>query len=449
MSFIASDGSVQESFIASGEPIAGTGAQRYRASDGSIQSAFYVEGASGGEQGPKGEQGPPGPRGEQGPQGDQGPVGLQGPEGPQGLQGPEGPEGPQGQDGRNLQIRGRLNDESELPASGNEDGDAFVVGEVSFIWYDGAWLGTGIQQGPEGPRGIQGQKGDKGDIGPTGLQGPRGLQGPNGIQGLPGVQGLQGPTGLQGQQGPAGPVAMRTSELWATPVRTLSASDNGLTILTTESITIISGIPADLGAGWWVEIDNTAGKGIVNFGGQRIYKGDIVRFWVDSTLTLRFAPIVRPSRVLLHAHTFTASNTFSNYELANAMLADFDYIEVRFNGFVPTTDSALFAQIRTAGVWQTSGYDSIALGAGEASLGTSTTSVILAPVAAGKNPSRGFFRFYKDRMPSHGTVMFPGQFRDTHSVLPNAAFDRIRVFYTGPASNNFIVAGELEFWGVR
>lgn len=186
MSFIASDGSVQESFIASGDPIEGTEARSYRASDGSVQSAFYVKGAGGGREGPQGVEGPKGPQGERGPQGEQGP------EGPQGLEGPQGPEGPRGQDGRNLQIRGRLSDISQLPPDGNEDGDAFVIGEISFIWYEDEWLGTGIQQGPEGPRGPDGLQG---------LPGLRGLQGPEGPQGPKGDTGEQGIRGIQGQKG--------------------------------------------------------------------------------------------------------------------------------------------------------------------------------------------------------------------------------------------------------
>jgi len=48
MSFIASDGTVQDKIMASGEPITGTDAKSYRASDGSLQGSFPVEGGGGG-----------------------------------------------------------------------------------------------------------------------------------------------------------------------------------------------------------------------------------------------------------------------------------------------------------------------------------------------------------------------------------------------------------------
>lgn len=172
-----------------------------------LQGVQGVEGPVG-DTGATGPQGDQGVRGETGPKGDQGVRGEQGPEGPQGAQGVQGPEGPIGADGRNLQIRGRLGSEAELPLDGNEDGDAFVIGELSYIWYDGEWLGTGIQQGPQGPRGLQGPEGPQGlegVKGDTGATGPKGDTGATGPKGDTGEQGIQGETGPEGPQGPAGP----------------------------------------------------------------------------------------------------------------------------------------------------------------------------------------------------------------------------------------------------
>lgn len=115
-----------------------------------------------------------------------------------GKDGERGPEGPRGQDGRNLKIRGRLSSDTMLPTTGNTDGDAFVVGdstsELTYIWYDGEWLGTGIQQGPEGPRGRDGINGRDGVDGKDGLNGSQGIPG---VKGDPGVDGSNNPNVYQ------------------------------------------------------------------------------------------------------------------------------------------------------------------------------------------------------------------------------------------------------------
>ena len=131
----------------------------------------------------------------------------------------------------------------DLPATGNSQGDAFIVqaDDSLYIWDGSAWVSGGSIQGPTGPTGpqgntgLQGQKGEpgvsnipgptgpQGETGPTGPQGapgndgtpgtngadgatgPEGPTGPQGLQGATGPQGLQGPTGPQGVEGPTGP----------------------------------------------------------------------------------------------------------------------------------------------------------------------------------------------------------------------------------------------------
>lgn len=158
--------------------------------------------------GSTGITGPTGPAGIVGATGPTGPAGVQGnrgPDGVQGIQGVPGDQGIPGIDGRNLQIIGRITGIENLPPTGNEEGDAYVVdvggSEVFYIWYDGAWSGTGIIQGPQGvtgPRGLQGLQGIQGVAGVSGIQGSIGATGPSGPSGTIGATGATGPSGVAG-----------------------------------------------------------------------------------------------------------------------------------------------------------------------------------------------------------------------------------------------------------
>lgn len=67
----------------------------------------------------------------------------------------------QGPEGAAIKILGTLSDPSELPASGNEVGDAYIIDGDLWSWTAaGAWNNNGRIQGP---------KGDKGDPGPANL----------------------------------------------------------------------------------------------------------------------------------------------------------------------------------------------------------------------------------------------------------------------------------------
>jgi len=174
--------------------------------------------ATPGPPGPEGPQGPPGPTG---PTGATGATGAPGPTGATGLQGPKGdpgnagatgPQGipgPQGPAGSGVTMKGSVPTSADLPASGNNQGDAFIVQADDSLWlWDGThWVSGGSIQGPQGQQGIQGPKGDPGATGPTGPQGnvgPPGATGPTGAQGPPGATGPTGATGAQGPQGVKG-----------------------------------------------------------------------------------------------------------------------------------------------------------------------------------------------------------------------------------------------------
>jgi hypothetical protein len=135
-----------------------------------------------------------------------------GPQGPQGEVGPAGPEGPTG---AGIAIRGELDDPGDLPGSGNNVGDAYLIHGDLWVWTgeEGGWDHVGRIQGPAGPAGPTGPAGATGPPGPTGPAGapggagptgPTGQQGPVGATGAAGPTGAQGPAGATGSTGPAG-----------------------------------------------------------------------------------------------------------------------------------------------------------------------------------------------------------------------------------------------------
>lgn len=194
-----------------------------------------------GAQGVAGPQGPAGPAGADstvaGPQGPPGPQGVPGPKGDPGEIGPEGPqgaEGPKGEQGTGINIKGTVATPGDLPSSGNNPGDGYIIESTGDLWmWDGTqWANAGQivgPQGPAGPIGPQGPKGDKGDQGVRGpgaqvgegpdptpapvttfwydtdAEAPGGIEGPQGPPGPQGPQGPAGPAGAQGVAGPQGP----------------------------------------------------------------------------------------------------------------------------------------------------------------------------------------------------------------------------------------------------
>ena len=273
-----------------------TDTYRINYTDGTT-STYTVKNGNNGERGPKGDTGEQGPKGdkgdpgEQGPKGDKGDTGEQGiqglqgeagPQGPkgdkgdtgeQGLQGIQGEQGPvgndgigiqaavvddegylvitytdgdidklgpvKGSDGTSISIKDSLTSTSELPSSGQNKGDGYLIdgnlwiytgtseeGSVNGFKNVGAIKGpagrgimsitiseegimtinysdstseeAGNVKGPKGDTGEQGPKGDKGDAGEQGIQGEQGLKGEKGDPGEQGIQGEQGPKGDKG-----------------------------------------------------------------------------------------------------------------------------------------------------------------------------------------------------------------------------------------------------------
>ena len=126
----------------------------------------------------------------------QGPAGKDGKDGATGPQGPQGIQGPKGDTGQGLDIKGKVDTTSQLPATASE-GDGYLVAEELYIWTANAWKDCGQIQGPAGKDGATGPQGPKGDTGATGSQGPQGIQGPKGDTGATGATGPAGKDGTQ------------------------------------------------------------------------------------------------------------------------------------------------------------------------------------------------------------------------------------------------------------
>jgi hypothetical protein len=134
-----------------------------------------------------------------------------GPEGPQGPVGPTGPQGPEGPRGSAVSIDGYFDNTSQLPSTGQELGDSYMVGLFLYI-YTNSTQSTIIEgttyPAVNGFQNVGKIKGDTGETGPAGPTGPTGATGPQGPQGATGPAGPTGATGAIGATGPQGPIGL-------------------------------------------------------------------------------------------------------------------------------------------------------------------------------------------------------------------------------------------------
>jgi hypothetical protein len=150
-----------------------------------------------------------------------------------------GPTGPTGPQGASIKFKGTVAQDVNLPATGNQINDAYVITATGdlWVWNGTIWQNTGRIVGPTGATGSQGIQGP---VGPTGATGSAstvpGPTGPTGSQGSQGVQGITGPTG------PA--FFNLTGPQYLSSV-TLTANDNAsLVKLNSSSPTVVT-VPAD------------------------------------------------------------------------------------------------------------------------------------------------------------------------------------------------------------
>lgn len=64
-------------------------------------------------------------------------------QGPKGDTGDTGPIGPQGPVGSGLVVKGTVNDASQLPTTGNQEGYCYFVGNDLYVWDSGKWKNCG------------------------------------------------------------------------------------------------------------------------------------------------------------------------------------------------------------------------------------------------------------------------------------------------------------------
>ena len=109
-----------------------------------------------------GQKGDKGDKGEKGERGEQGLQGVQGIPGEKGEKGDKGDKGDKGNDGTSISIKGSVDNEDMLPASGLP-GDGWLIQGELFVWNEEGsnWVNVGNIKGEKG------DKGDKGDIGET------------------------------------------------------------------------------------------------------------------------------------------------------------------------------------------------------------------------------------------------------------------------------------------
>jgi hypothetical protein len=125
-------------------------------------------------------------------------------------------------------MKGSVPTTASLPATGNAQGDAYIVTADDSLWiWDGtAWVSGGSIQGPPGATGPAGPPGATGAQGPQGVPGATGPAGPTGPAGATGPQGPTGATGATGPQGPQG-VAGTSSLVYGTGDPTAAIGADG------------------------------------------------------------------------------------------------------------------------------------------------------------------------------------------------------------------------------
>lgn len=204
-----------------------------------------------------------------------------------------------------ITVVGILASENELPATGDNFGDAYLIGtetpydmrvwtrnitEQKAMWVD---LGAFPLQGPQGPKGDKGNSitsgngeptmaGQEGDMyintatgymytygatgwaqsfslkGPKGEIGPQGKQGVQGERGYRGVQGERGPQGLKGDKGDYGPSFNIQGTLTSTanlPTPTKDMKDKGYAyIIPIDGVKHVYVISGEGSAMMWIDL---------------------------------------------------------------------------------------------------------------------------------------------------------------------------------------------------
>ena len=162
-----------------------------------------------GYSGDSGISGYSGDSGISGYSGDSGISGYSGDSGISGFSGESGTSGYSGfsgQQGTSINVKGEVPTVGDLPPTGNQVNDAYIVtadGDL-WIWDGSAWFDAGQIVGPQGLSGFSGYSGESGYSGFSGDSGISGWSGDSGISGFSGDSGISGWSGFSGESGYSG-----------------------------------------------------------------------------------------------------------------------------------------------------------------------------------------------------------------------------------------------------
>jgi hypothetical protein len=153
-----------------------------------------------------GESGYSGFSGYSGDSGISGYSGDSGISGYSGESGISGYSGYSGQQGTSINVKGEVPTVGDLPPTGNQVNDAYIVtadGNL-WVWNGTAWYDAGQIVGPQGLSGFSGYSGESGYSGFSGDSGISGWSGDSGISGFSGDSGISGWSGFSGESGYSG-----------------------------------------------------------------------------------------------------------------------------------------------------------------------------------------------------------------------------------------------------
>lgn len=147
-----------------------------------------------------------------------------------------GPTGPTGPQGASIKFKGTVANDVNLPATGNQINDAYVVSSTGdlWVWNGTIWQNSGKIVGPTGPTGT------------TGPTGPA-ITGPTGAAStVPGPTGPTGPSStVAGPTGPTGPAIFNLVGPQYLQSVTLGSSDKASIVKINSSSATVVTVPLD------------------------------------------------------------------------------------------------------------------------------------------------------------------------------------------------------------
>lgn len=147
-------------------------------------------------------------------------------------------------DGLKFALKGSVANVSDLPATGNIEGDAYLVDGSFYVWYKDKWEYGGKSEGAPGVAGTDGSNGITPKVGSNenwwygdqdsgfpsrGASGPIGERGPTGLPGKDGEPGVDGEPGKAGANGKSAYEIAKDNGFTGTEQEWLESMKGGLT----------------------------------------------------------------------------------------------------------------------------------------------------------------------------------------------------------------------------